>query len=206
VRDGLRDTGLRLIVDGGECEIGVESTIVDLTEPERPRLLRPGGLAVEEVERILGRAVLRPVARGGVVATGVAAPAPGMLAQHYSPRTALTLRERLTPAFVQALGAREAVLLLRRPDEARTGRGKKRDARIHWLSEAGELDEIARNLFARLRELDTGGWERIYAEAPEGAGGLAPAIRDRLTRAAAQGGDAENLEIRRFGKAETQKR
>jgi L-threonylcarbamoyladenylate synthase len=180
VRASLRHPRLRAVLDGGECAVGVESTILDLTRPEQPRLLRPGGLAVERIAEVLGRPVasLRP----RIVRAGVAASAPGMLAQHYSPRTPLTLHPRIDAAFIARLPADAAVLLLRRPADSPA----RSSPRVVWLSEDGDLAEIARHLFARLRELDSGRWSHLHAEVPAGAEGLAPAIRDRLTRAAAK--------------------
>ena len=181
VRDGLAGTLLRAVLDGGECPVGVESTIVDLTEPALPRLLRPGGLAVEAIEQVLGCAVLRPAPAQARVRTGASAPAPGMLAQHYSPRTPLTLHARIDEKALRRIDASAAVLLLRRPAGA-----ADRSSQVHWLSEDGDLAEIARNLFARLRALDAENWTHLHAEFPAGNEGLAPAIRDRLTRAAAK--------------------
>jgi L-threonylcarbamoyladenylate synthase len=178
VRDGLAGTKLRYVLDGGECRVGVESTIIDLVDSERPRLLRPGGLAVEEIEAIIGIRITRP--RPARIRKNVAAPAPGMLARHYSPRTPIVLHERIDQRALLRLPAGEAALLLRRPALNAT------DERVFWLSDDGRQDEIARNLFSLLRQLDTGTWRRIHAEFPAGAEGLAPAIRDRLTRAAAR--------------------
>ena len=180
VRDGLANTLLRVVLDGGECPVGVESTIVDLTRPDAPRLLRPGGVAVEEVERVLGVPVTRPPRRDTVLSPDTAAPAPGMLAQHYSPHTPLRLHERLDPSLLAALPRDEGALLLRRPADG------KRVPAVGWFSEDGELAEIARNLFARLRAWDTMGLRLVHVETPGGEEGLAPAIRDRLTRAAAR--------------------
>ncbi len=181
VRDSLAGTALRAVLDGGECTVGVESTILDLTDPARPRLLRPGGIAVEDLERVLGRPVLRP--KPARLSSSAAAPAPGMLAQHYSPRTPLELHPRLDAASLAALPADEAALLLVKPSRPLRSTERKR---IRWLSETGAEDEIARHLFARLRELDAGDWRRLHAELPAGTGGLVPAIRDRLLRAAAK--------------------
>lgn len=179
VCDGLAGTELRAVLDGGDCSVGVESTIIDLTDPQRPRLLRPGGLPVEKIEQILGRSVLRP-AKPLRQKAGVAAIAPGMLSRHYSPKTPLRLHAApWSKARLAALPPDEAVLLLRRPDTSLA-------RNVAWLSEAGDLSEIARNLFARLRTLDALGWKQLHVEAPGGQEGLAPAIRDRLTRAAAK--------------------
>lgn len=183
VRDGLRHPRLRSVLDGGECPVGVESTIIDLSDPNHPRLLRPGGLAVATISRLLGLPVAQPYPAR--LSPGIAAPAPGMLAQHYSPRTPLTLHPRIDGAFLRSLAPDAAVLLLRRP--AMDLEAKKQTSRqIRWLSERGDLVEIARHLFATLRELDTGAWTQLHAEFPAGPEGLAPAIRDRLQRAAAK--------------------
>jgi L-threonylcarbamoyladenylate synthase len=180
VRDGLAGTSLRFILDGGECAVGVESTIIDLSKPDRPRLLRPGGLPVEDIEKVLGRRVSRP--QPARLAKNVAAPAPGMLARHYSPNTPVTLHARIDARFLSRLPQHEAALLLRRPDDS----AHTNSSQLRWLSEGGELASIARGLFSTLRELDAQGWRRIHAELPAGNEGLAPAIRDRLTRAAAR--------------------
>lgn len=181
VGESLAGTSLKAVLDGGECAVGVESTIVDLSRPGRPRLLRPGGLPVEELEKILQGPVRRPgVAR---VAVGTAAPAPGMLARHYSPRTPLKLHSRIDAATAARFPSDEATLLLRRPPGAKQHQGE----RVRWLSESGQLKDIARNLFAVLRSLDAAGWRRVHVEMPSGSEGLALAIRDRLTRAAARG-------------------
>lgn len=180
VSDGLRGTSLKAVLDGGECAVGVESTIIDLSRPgQAPRLLRPGGLPIEKIEKMLKCPIERPAAAKLTART--AAPAPGMLARHYSPRTPLKLHPQLEPTSLRDFSAEEAALLLRRP----TG-SPHNDKRLHWLSERGELAVIARNLFASLRSLDQAGWRRIHVEVPAGSDGLALAIRDRLTRAAAK--------------------
>jgi L-threonylcarbamoyladenylate synthase len=183
VRDGLAGTELRAVLDGGDCTVGVESTILDLTKPEQPRLLRPGGLPVESIEKVLGRAVIQP-RKPHQVRAGVAAIAPGMLSRHYSPRTPLRLHDTITLKTISSFAKDEAVLLLKQPDVHATN-----DARVHWLSQQGELTRIARALFNKLRELDGAGWSKIHVECPVGHEGLAPAIRDRLHRAAAKAAD-----------------
>lgn len=180
VRDGLANTELRAVLDGGDCTVGVESTILDLTKPENPRLLRPGGLPAEAIEKILGLAVLQP-RKPHRVRAGVAAIAPGMLSRHYSPRTPLRLHALINSKSISSFKKNEAVLLLKHP-----GKQPMADARIHWLSRRGDLEEIARALFNKLRELDAANWGMIHVECPVGHEGLAPAIRDRLNRAAAK--------------------
>lgn len=184
VRDSLANTELGTVLDGGDCSVGVESTILDLTKPKQPRLLRPGGLPAEAIEKVLGHAILRP-RKPHRVREGVAAIAPGMLSRHYSPRTPVRLLRNADLAHLIAnpssLPENEVVLLLRQP-ELKPNINK----RFHWLSHKGDSAEIARLLFTKLRELDRAGWHKINVEYPIGREGLIPAICDRLTRAAAK--------------------
>ncbi len=162
------------ILDGGPSRIGVESTIVDLRYPKTPRLLRPGAISQRQLERVLRRPVRGP--EGGV-ATGsakVAQLAPGMLARHYSPRTALVLHA----GDMQVTNATDAFLFVRKP----AGRGSRN---VFWLDARGKLPGAARQLFATLRRLDGMGFKKIHVELAAG-GELAAAINDRLRRAAAR--------------------
>jgi L-threonylcarbamoyladenylate synthase len=149
-----------LILDGGDCAVGVESTVLDVSG-EMPVLLRPGGLTREALEAVLGP--LADPAAGGIRS-------PGMLASHYAP--ALPVR----------LGAVEA-----RPGEALLAFGGEPPggfAEILWLSRSGDLAEAAANLFAMLRRLDRPSFSGI-AVMPIPECGLGRAINDRLRRAAA---------------------
>lgn len=153
-----------LILAGGRCPIGVESTILDLSGPE-PTLLRPGGVPREALEALVG-----PLATAG--GEQPAAPrAPGQLASHYAPHAAVRL------------DARDAA-----PDEALLAFGPDRFVRGGRtrlnLSETGDLDEAAANLFAMLRALDRPE-HRAIAVMPIPEQGLGAAINDRLRRAAA---------------------
>jgi len=171
VRQGL---GARIgfILDGGDCPIGVESTVLDLTNPARPRVLRPGAVSAGEIARVL-RTRVGSVRRNP--SRGARLPAPGLLDKHYSPRTPLRLVTR--PA---APDANTTLILLRKP-------AGKTPANVRWLSRHGSLPEIAKNLYRVLREADAGGHRQIVVEKlPPTAGGLAAAINDRLQRAAAR--------------------
>lgn len=185
VRECLTGGLLTAVLDGGPCKIGVESTIIDITKPERPRLLRPGGLDAAKIEAVLGKKLGLP--RRKTIAAGTVAPAPGMLSRHYSPKTPLSLYPQLVAGDARQSSADEIFLLLRKPatDELKA---LPRDSikRLRWLSRNGALAEIARNLFSTLRELDTGHYSRIHASLAPGEEGLAPAINDRLRRAAAK--------------------
>lgn len=156
---------IELILDGGPTPKGLESTIVACLG--EPALLRPGALARDEIERVLGR----PLATAAA-AENEAPVAPGQLASHYAPRARL----RLDAGSVM-------------PGEALLAFGPKllpgavRAVRVLNLSERGDLVEAAANLFAHLRALDAAA-ARIAAM-PVPHQGLGEAINDRLARAAA---------------------
>ena len=163
VAEGLGDR-VDLILDGGPCAVGLESTIV-ATRGGEARLLREGGLTREALEAVLGAPLLADVAPGAAVQ------APGMLASHYAPGAAL----RLDAASAQE---KEAYLSF--------GSAPAPDRPSLSLSETGDLSEAAANLFAHLRRLDAmldGGGRIAVAPIPER--GLGRAINDRLRRAAA---------------------
>jgi L-threonylcarbamoyladenylate synthase len=167
---------IRHILDGGASRVGVESTIVDLRDPARPRLLRPGQITRAQIQRVLGV----PVAIGGKRTSGKSAPvvAPGQLARHYSPHTPLVLHKKISLRTAQNRPATEAWLFQRRPA------GPQPEKNIFWLDEHGRLAGAAQRLFAVLRRIDAAGFRRIHAELAVGSG-LAEAINDRLRRAAA---------------------
>ena len=160
------------ILDGGSSAVGVESTVLDLTHPARPRILRPGAITAAQLAKVLKRKV---TTKTRPAKSNTRLLAPGTLERHYSPRTPL----RLTPRPAGA-GERAALIFLRRP-------AGQPPAHVFWLSRRGALDEIARNLYRVLRETDLGGYREIQLEKlPATAGGLAAALHDRMKRAAAK--------------------
>jgi L-threonylcarbamoyladenylate synthase len=162
------DGRIDLIVDGGAVNVGVESTIVGCFD--EPMLLRPGGLARSEIERVLGRA-LRQLPDDAANDSGQPL-APGMLASHYAPRTRLRLNAtRVEPG--------EALLAF----GPATLPGMEAAAVIMNLSPRSNVDEAATRLFGYLRELDGRG-ARAIAVMPVPDHGLGEAINDRLRRAA----------------------
>jgi L-threonylcarbamoyladenylate synthase len=183
VRAGL---GRRIahILDGGPSQIGVESTVLDLRDPDHPVLLRPGAVARAAIAAVLRRRVrlAGPAAKSGASAL-IGLPGPGMLDRHYSPRTPLTLTRKIAPGRAAA-APEEAFLFFRRPEKRAEAAAKN----VFWLTSTGSLEEAAHNLFDRLRHLDGGGWRAIHAERIPARGALGPALNDRLARAAAQGG------------------
>lgn len=150
-----------LIIDGGACAVGVESTVIDLTTPQAA-LLRPGGIAREDLEAVLGPLVLSTDAED-------APKSPGQLLSHYAPSC---------PVRLLATAAAEGEALL--------GFGGTPGAVLD-LSPSANLLEAAANLFAMLHRLDAEGWAGI-AVAPIPDIGLGLAINDRLRRAAAPRG------------------
>lgn len=172
VREGL---GARIphILDGGASTVGVESTVLDMTNPQKPRVLRPGAVTAAQLEKFIRVKVHGAKSRGARARQL----APGMLERHYSPRTPLVLGRIITttpPAGV-------ALVLLRQPP------GKKPAPQVFWLSKRGALTEVARNLYDVLRRADAGRYRQIRVEPlPADASGLAAAINDRLKRAAAK--------------------
>jgi L-threonylcarbamoyladenylate synthase len=162
-----------LIVDGGPCPIGVESTVLDVTGA-LPRILRPGGVTRAALEAVVGP-LADPLDSDPVRS-------PGQLASHYAPSRPL----RLEAASVS-------------PDEALLAFGPhplRGAARTLNLSPAGDLTEAAANLFAMLRALDLPEF-RAIAVMPVPDEGLGEAIRDRLRRAAAPRPGAEATPIQR---------
>lgn len=157
-----------LVLDGGPCRVGVESTILSLVG-DPPSMLRPGGVPREALEEALGS----PVEVAGP--TGRPA-APGQLPRHYATRTPL----RILPGEASPLaegGPRVGLLAWRRP---RAGY-----AAVEVLATDGSPETAAANLFAALRRLDAAGLTLIVAE-PCDEKGLGYAIMDRLRRAAAR--------------------
>jgi L-threonylcarbamoyladenylate synthase len=156
VRAGLGDK-VSLVIDGGPCVVGVESTVVSFMDA-RPKLLRPGGLARGDIERVLGY---------GIDMAEAANPhSPGQMESHYAPCATLRL-EADAP----------------RDDETYLGFGAYAHGQ-YSLSRGGDVLEAAANLFRMLHELDAMGVSTI-AIAPIPNEGLGEAINDRLRRAAA---------------------
>ncbi|MBW6420956.1 threonylcarbamoyl-AMP synthase [Rhizobium sp. XQZ8] len=157
---------LKLILDGGSAPVGVESTIVRV-EDGAIRLLRPGGVAAEEIEKATGLTVIRPEGPAAIIE------APGMLASHYAPGAAVRLN-------ADHIEAGEALINF----GSRSPKGIEHSAAVFDLSPSGDLAEAASNLFDYLKRADATGATRI-AVSPIPDHGLGEAINDRLARAAA---------------------
>ncbi|MCG3173751.1 MAG: Threonylcarbamoyl-AMP synthase [Myxococcota bacterium] len=183
-----------LILDGGPCEAGVESAIVQPLLTGRIRLLRPGAATAEEIGRVLGE----PLELAPRIPVQEAPAAPGMLENHYAPERPLWMLPHALPelsgmdrramkwAISQAQRSGAAVLAFRRHDggvreSLEAGLGMP----LQWfeLSEDGDPVQCARELFKALRAMDGSGAGTLFCEPPPGQAGLMYAIGDRLGRA-----------------------
>jgi L-threonylcarbamoyladenylate synthase len=151
-----------LILDAGPTPLGVESTVVDLTQSP-PVILRPGGVSREELEKVLGEIRLASPVADEVARNGLSAP--GMTSKHYAPRATVELFENGTQ-------------LRARADELRD-----RGQQIGFLTLTDNIDQLAHTLFGQFRSLDAKGVDVILCVLPPPEG-LGLAVRDRLLRAA----------------------
>ncbi|MEM9141501.1 MAG: L-threonylcarbamoyladenylate synthase [Bacteroidota bacterium] len=155
------------ILDGGPCTVGLESTIVGF-EGETPIVYRKGGLSLEVIRECVGSVRL-------MTRNEKAPEAPGMLLKHYSPRAKVVVSDSI-PKTVQAYsGSKMGILSFSGVEQANV-------EIVEILSEKGDLDEAAKNLFAALHRLDEAGLEIIIAERLPDEG-LGISINDRLERA-----------------------
>ncbi len=172
-------TDVDLVLDGGACAVGVESTIVDLSWGA-PKVLRLGGLSVEALSDVLGHPVLVSAVAGGPPVLGAeAVPAPGTLPSHYAPaaRVEVVAAEAVANRATALLGqGRRVGLLAPRPI---SGLPDGLDA----LPPAGRPQAYAKCLYQRLREADRRGLDVLLAVPPP-ATGIGAAVVDRLNRAA----------------------
>jgi L-threonylcarbamoyladenylate synthase len=170
-----------LILDGGDCEVGIESTIIDCTRGE-PVLLRPGQITRAQIEAACGRAVLDKEAPEAVL--GQPAPrASGTLESHYAPRAKVRLMSAQDiTAKLQALGPHANNLGLWSAERPSTQEGL--GSGMLWRQQATTAEEAAHDLFGVLRDLDARGvtqiWVQLPPDSPEWEG-----VRDRLQRSAA---------------------
>ena len=178
------DKKIDAIIDGGEVSIGLESTIIDVTE-EIPMILRPGYISLEDVEAVVGKAAYDP----GIFSENknVRPKAPGMRYRHYAPKGNLIvvdgeksevcsyINEQTKNAFLA--GKRVAVLA---SDETAS---MYKDAKVYPIGSLSDEEEIARNLYDLLRRFDEEGMELIYSEAFE-TPHIGQAIMNRLLKAA----------------------
>ena len=169
-----------LIVDGGPCRVGVESTIVDLTD-ERPRLLRPGGVTPEQLIEVLGDLVVDKAVTAQIDKDAVVK-APGMKYRHYAPDCQVLIvagsREKAAKYIQNHYVPGDRVLCFEEELSLYAGCNP-----LPYGAE-GQPETLSAGLFAALRILDDPAVKTVYARCPEG-GGIAYAIANRLKKAAA---------------------
>jgi L-threonylcarbamoyladenylate synthase len=181
------------VLDGGACEVGIESAIVDCTRlgTVGPVLLRPGALTLAQLSQAAGESVHLPVLSSGAVPASQAAPrASGTLEAHYAPRAKVRLMTR--EALTAALGVlREAHQSAKpspgaQPRIAVYARARVGDAgpSVRWWPMPDRSAQAAHDLFADLRAMDDSGVSLIWVESPPDTPDWA-GVTDRLTRAAA---------------------
>ena len=189
VRHGLSGR-IAAVLDGGACEVGVESTVVSLMD-KRPIILRPGGLVKEDIEQITGPI---EIATANSHLDDAAQPAPGMLSRHYAPKTRLLLIDTDADAIPENNG--RWGLLTHGPDsppeqtagdqnDSATVSENIRFQEVQSLGSTKDLPTCAANFFAGLRSLDAANLDAIIARKFP-ATGLGIALNDRLKRAAAR--------------------
>lgn len=168
------------VVDGGPCRVGVESTIVDLTE-ERPRLLRPGGITPEALLAVLGDLVIDKAVTAQIDKDAVVK-APGMKYRHYAPAEPVVIvsgsREKAAEYIHAHFQPGDRVLCFE--EELPLYAGCSPLA----YGQEGDVNTLSAGLFAALRELDDPSIHQVYARCPVG-GGVAYAVQNRLKKAAA---------------------
>ena len=167
------------IVDGGSCQVGVESTIIDLTVTP-PRLLRPGGLPLEALEEVLGEVAVDKAVRGKL-AEGEKPRAPGMKYRHYAPKapvTVVTGSPQRSAAFILGrVQAGDGVICF---DEFASLFGA---CTVQKLGPAADKTVQAQRVFDALRAFDETSVSHIYAQCPDESG-LGLAVGNRLKKAA----------------------
>ena len=173
------DGKIDAVVDGGPCAVGVESTIVDLTETP-PRLLRPGGITLEQLEAVLGEVAVDPAVTR-LMGAGERPRAPGMKYRHYAPRAPVTVvagdPQKSAAYIAQHAGVEDGVICFDEFVLQFVGH------HVEGLGPAADKGEQARHIFDALRAFDHTQVKAIWAQCPDPSG-LGLAITNRLNKAA----------------------
>lgn len=182
-----------LILDGGECQVGVESTVLDLTG-EVPMILRPGAITKEMLEEVLPAVAVDPaVAQGKTVAKSVTPKAPGMKYRHYAPKGRLIVTdadaEQLRQLILEAQqtgaeGQRLGLLVTAQMAQALEALGEV-PAEVICLGNRNQPEELAANLFGALRAADEKKLTRMYGEALSREG-IGEAVMNRFLKASSE--------------------
>ena len=177
------DGKIDAIVDGGSCQVGVESTIIDLTCTP-PRLLRPGGITLEQLREVLGEVEVDPAVTR-LMGAGEQPRAPGMKYRHYAPKapvTVVTGAPETSAAYIaRHAGERDGIICF---DEfANLFAARKESGLVKELGPAADKEEQARHIFDALRAFDHTDVPAIWAQCPD-TQGIGLAIANRLNKAA----------------------
>ena len=172
-----------MIIDGGDCEIGLESTVIDLTG-DVPMLLRPGGVTLKQLRDVLGEVSVNPKILEEVSDDEKVA-SPGMKYKHYAPSAPVTIIDGTSSAFFnyvkeQASKHKVAVLCFEEEKEL----FENLDVTVVSYGKLSEASELAHRLFSALRQFDELSPDIIYAREPMANDGIELAIVNRLSRAA----------------------
>lgn len=182
VREEFGET-IDLILDGGPCTIGIESTVLDLTRMPCPVMLRPGGITQAQLEKVIGPVDATPV----FTEVNTPAVAPGQQLVHYAPQTPAVRFDRLPAASLDAL---DVAIIAHSKDKTLRRRSPRR------IEMPNEPKAYAHHLYAVLREADHLNARAIHIEMPPDAPAWS-AVRDRLTRATKPGVRDQAVDERR---------
>ncbi|MBE6916113.1 MAG: threonylcarbamoyl-AMP synthase [Ruminococcaceae bacterium] len=179
VREDL-DGRVDAILDGGVCQVGVESTVVDMTG-EVPVLLRPGGVTLRDLRSVLGEVEVDEAVTGELT-PGRRVRAPGMKYRHYAPKAPVTILDGTIEKVAEYLKQQHNAAVLCFTEEAEALKG----CCDHVETYGGESDTetMAQSLFAALRKFDELAVEQIFARAPSAGDGIELAVINRLEKAA----------------------
>ena len=177
------DGKIDAIVDGGPCAVGVESTIIDLT-CQPPRLLRPGGITLEQLRSVLGEVEVDPAVTR-LMGAGEKPKAPGMKYRHYAPKAPVTVvtgdPQKSARYIADHAAPEDGVICFDEFLSLFTGRSQTRP--VMDLGPAGDKEEQARHIFDALRSFDHTSVPTIWAQCPDSSG-IGLAIANRLNKAA----------------------
>ncbi len=177
------DGKIDAIVDGGPCSVGVESTIIDLTETPA-RLLRPGGITLEQLEAVLGEVAVDPAVTR-LMGAGEQPKAPGMKYRHYAPKAPVTVvtgdPQKSAEYIASHASPEDGIICFDEFLPLFTRRSETRP--VMDLGPAGDKEEQARHIFDALRSFDHTSVPAIWAQCPD-ATGIGLAIANRLNKAA----------------------
>lgn len=177
----MRDMDGRIdaVLDGGDCAVGVESTVITLCT-DRPRILRPGGVTLEQIQRVIGEADVDDAVFHKLEDNRKAA-SPGMKYKHYAPKAHVVLIKASDEKYIDYVNKNaddKTAAMCYDEDTERISVGKP-----YPVGEKADQRRYARELFRLLRQIDDDGMTRVYARCP-GTDGVGMAVYNRLIRAA----------------------